>query len=68
MYLYETMSPEPAAFLKELREAAWRHPGEHFEGPPASMDASKEVYGSVALPIYEMKGNEPGWADFVTAW
>ena len=42
--------------------------------PRPQWDASKEVYGSVALPIYEMgewiflKGNEPGWADFVTAW
>ena len=36
-------------------------------------DACKEVYGSVALPIYEkaegvfLKGNEPGWPDFVMA-
>ena len=28
---------EDRRFLKELREAAWRHHGEHFEGPPASM-------------------------------
>ena len=41
--------------------------------PRPQWDASKEVYGSVALPIYEkaegafLKGNEPGWADFVMA-
>ena len=44
------------------------------KGPQPQWDAYKEVYGSVVLPIYEkaggggfLKGNEPGWADFVMA-
>ena len=73
-YLYETVSPESAAFIKELRETTL---GDTFvnmaKNPQPQWDAYKEVYGSIVLPIYEkaegvfLKGNEPGWADFVTA-
>ena len=71
LYLYETTSPESAAFLGELREAAFGDTLVNIAKDP--QDAYKEVYGSVMLPIYEkaegvfLKGNEPGWADFVMA-
>ena len=74
LYLYETTSPESAAFLKELREAAFKDTLVNMaKDPQPQWDAYKEVFGSVALPIYEkaegvfLKGNEPGWADFLTA-
>ena len=73
-YLYETVSPESAVFIKELREAAF---GDTFlnmaKDPQPQWEAYKEAYGSVALPIYKkaegvfLKGSEPSWADFVTA-
>ena len=74
LYLYETVSPESATFLKELREAAFENTLVNIaKDPQPQWDAYKEVYGSVVLSIYEkaegdfLKGNEPGWADFVTA-
>ena len=74
LYLYETISPEPAAFIKEMREAAFGDTLVNLAKDPQSLwDAYKDAFTSVALPIYEkaegvfLKGNEPGWGDFVTA-
>ena len=73
-YLYNTISPESAAFIKELREAVFGDTLVNMAKDSKSQwDAYKKAYGSVALPIYEkakgmfLKGKEPGWADFVTA-
>jgi glutathione S-transferase len=73
-YMYETISPESAAFIKELREAAFGDTLVNIAKNPLShWDAYKDAFGSVALPIYEkaegifLKGNEPAWADFVTS-
>ena len=73
-YLYETIPPESAAFLKESREASFGDTLENVaKNPQSHWDAYKDAFGSVALPIYEkaegifLKGNEPGWGDFVTA-
>ena len=73
-YLYETISPESAPSFKESRETVFRDTLVNVaKNPRSQWDAYKEAYGSVALPIYEkaegvfLKGNEPGWADFVTA-
>ena len=73
-HLYKTISPKSAAYIKELREAAYGDTFVNMEkDPQPQWDAYKEVYGSVALPTYKnaegifLKGNEPGWADFVTA-
>ena len=73
-YLYETISPEAAAFIKQLREEAF---GETLvniaKNPRSHWDAYRDAYGTVALPIYEkadgifLKGSEPGWADFVAS-
>ena len=72
--LYETISPEAAAFLKELREAALGDTLENLaKNPQSQWDGYKDFLTSVTLPIYEkaegtfLKGNEPGWADFVTS-
>ena len=74
LYLYETLSPESAAFIKELREAAFGDTLVNIaKNPQMHWDAYKDAFTTVALPIYEkaegvfLKGNEPGWADFVTA-
>ena len=73
-YMYETLSPESAAFIKELREEALGDTLVNIaKNPQSHWGAYKDAYSSVALPIYEkaegifLKGNEPGWADFVTA-
>jgi len=73
-YLYETVTPESAAFLKEMREAAFGDTLVNIaKNPQSHWDGYKDAFGSVALPIYEkaegifLKGNEPGWGDFVTA-
>ena len=73
-YLYETISPESAAFIKELREQAFGDTLVNIaKNPQSHWDAYKDAFTSVALPIYEkaegifLKGSEPGWADFVTA-
>jgi len=73
-YLYETISPESAAFIKDLREAALGDTLVNLaKNPQSHWDKFKDTYGSVVLPIYEnaegvfLKGSEPGWADFVTA-
>ena len=72
--LYETISPESAAFLKPLREAALGDTLVNLaRNPQSHWDAYKDTFGSLALPIYEnaegvfLKGSEPAWADFVTA-
>ena len=74
LYLYETISPESAAFIKELREAVFGDTLVNIaKNPQSHWDAYKDAFTAVALPIYEkaegvfLKGNEPGWADFVTA-
>ena len=74
LHLYETISPEAAAFLKELREAAAGDTLVNMaKNPQPQWDGYKDAFGSVALPIYEkaegvfLKGDKPGWADFVTA-
>ena len=74
LYLYEISSPESAAFLKESREAAFGDTLVNIaKNPQSQWDAYKDAFNSVALPIYEkaegifLKGDEPGWADFVTA-
>jgi glutathione S-transferase len=74
LYLYQTVSPKSAAFMKELREAAFGDTLENIaKNPQSHWDAYKDAFSAVALPIYEkaegvfLKGNEPGWADFVTA-
>jgi len=73
-YLCETISPESAAFVKELREAAFGDTLANIaKNPQSHWDAYKDAFGSVLLPIYEkadgifLKGSEPAWADFVTA-
>ena len=73
-YLYETISSESATFIKELREAAFGDTLENIaKNPQSHWDAYKDAFGNFLLPVYEkaegifLKGNEPGWADFVTA-
>ena len=73
-YLYETISPESAAFIKKSREATYGDTLANLaKNPQSHWDAYKDAFGSIALPIYEkaegifLKGSEPGWADFVTA-
>ena len=73
-YMYETISPESAAFIKELREAAYGDTLVNIaKNPQSHWDAYKDAYSSALLPVYEkaegvfLKGDEPGWADFVTA-
>ena len=73
-HLYETVSPESAAFLKALREEALGDTLVNLaKNPQPHWDAYKDAYGSFALPVYEnaegvfLKGSEPAWADFVTA-
>jgi len=73
-HMYETISPESAAFIKELREAVIGDTLENLaKNPQPQWDAFKDALGSVALPIYEkaegifLKGSEPAWADFVTS-
>ena len=74
LYLYETISPKSAIFLKELREAAFGDTLENLaKNPQLQWDAYKDAFTRAALPIYEkaegafLKGNEPGWSDFVTS-
>ena len=74
LYLYETIPPESAAFIKELREAVFGDTLLNLaKNPQSHWDAYKDAFTTFALPIYEkaegvfLKGNEPGWADFVTA-
>ena len=75
-YMYETLSPEAAAFIKESREEALGDTLVNIAKDPQShWDAYKDFYGTVVRPIYEkaegifLKGTEPAWADFVTsAW
>ena len=74
LFMFETISPESAAFIKELREAAFGDTLVNIaKNPQSHWDAYKDAFSSVALPIYEkaegvfLKGDEPGWADFVTA-
>lgn len=73
-YLSETVSPESATFIKELREAAFGDTLVNLaKNPQSHWDAYKDAFSSVLLPIYEkaegnfLKGSEPSWADFVTA-
>ena len=73
-YMYETISPESAAFIKELREQAFGDTLVNIaKNPQSHWDAYKDAFTNVALPVYEnaegifLKGSEPGWADFVTA-
>lgn len=73
-YLYETISPESAAFIKELREAKFGDTLANIaKNPQSHWDAYKDAHSSALLPVYEkaegifLKGNEPGWGDFVTA-
>ena len=73
-YLYETISLESAAFIKELREAAFGDTLVNIaKNPQSHWDAYEDAFNSVVLPVYEkaegifLKGNEPSWADFVTA-
>lgn len=74
LYLYETVSPASAVFLKEIREASFGDTLENLAKDPQShWDAYRDAFSSVALPIYQkaegdfLKGNEPGWGDFFTA-
>jgi len=73
-YLYETISPEAAAFIKQLREEAFGDTLVNIaKNPQSDWDAYRDAYGTVALPIYEkadgifLKGSEPGWTDFVAS-
>ena len=73
-YLYETISPESAAFIKELREAVFGDTLVNIaKNPQLHWDEYRDAFTNVALPIYEkaegifLKGNEPGWGDFLTA-
>ena len=73
-YLYETISPESADFIKKLREEAFGDTLENLaKNPQSQWDVYRDAYSTIALPIYEkaegifLKGCEPGWADFVTA-
>jgi glutathione S-transferase len=73
-YLYETISPKAAAFVKPLREAVLGDTLVNMaKNPQSHWDAYKDAYSTVVLPIYKeaegvfLKGSEPGWADFVTA-
>lgn len=73
-YIYGTISPKSAAFIKELREAAF---GDTLvkitKSPQLHWDGYKDAFGSVTLPIYQkakgifLKGNEPAWPDFITS-
>ena len=73
-YTYETISTAAAAFIKESREEALGDTLVNIaKNPQSHWDAYKDFYGTVVLPIYKeaegifLKGNEPAWADFVTA-
>ena len=72
--MYQTTSPEAAAFLREMREQVFGDTLENVtKNPQSHWDAYKDAFTSVALPIYEsaegvfLKGSKPAWADFVTA-
>ena len=72
--LYKTISPESAVFVKQLRESVFGDTLENIaKNPQSHWDGYREVFSTVALPIYEkaegifLKGSEPGWGDFVTA-
>jgi len=71
---YISESPEAAAYLKRSKEEAFGDTLENIGKKSQSyLDAYRDAYGTVVLPIYEkaegifLKGSEPGWADFVTA-
>ena len=73
-YMVETVSPEAAAFIKELREEVFGGTLVNLaKNPQSHWDAYRDAFGRVALPVYEnaegifLKGSEPGWGDFVTA-
>ena len=73
-YMYETISPESASFIKVLREQAFGDTLVNIaKNPQSHWDGYRDAYGAVALPIYEkadgifLKGSEPGWADFVAS-
>ena len=73
-YMYETISPKSAAFIKPLREEVFGDTLENMtKNPQSQWDGYRDAYSTVALPIYDkaegifLKGSEPGWADFVTA-
>ena len=73
-HLYEIISPEAAAHLKESGERVFGDTLENMgKNAQLYLDAYRDAYGTVVLPIYEkaegvvLKGSEPGWADFVTA-
>lgn len=73
-YLYETVSHDAGAFIKELREEAFGDTLVNLaKNPQSHWDAYRDAFSSVVLPIYKeaegifLKGSEPGWADFVTA-
>ncbi|KAF9783121.1 hypothetical protein BJ322DRAFT_1155953 [Thelephora terrestris] len=66
--------PHRLAFNKELREADLGDTLVNIAKDPQShWDAYKDAFSSVALPVYGkaegifLRGNEPGWADFMTA-
>ena len=72
--IYETVSPEAAAYIKNSKEGAYGDTLENMGNNSQSyLDGYRDAYGTVVLPIYEkaegnfLKGSEPGWADFVTA-
>jgi len=70
MHIYQTVSVESATWIRESRDPA---PGDPTKDPQLQWDEFKDALGSVALPAYEkaegifLRGNEPAWADFVTA-
>ena len=73
-YMYETISPESASFIKVLREQAFGDTLVNIaKNPQLHWDAYKDAFSNVALPVYEnaegnfLKGAEPGWGDFMTA-
>ena len=72
--VYETISPEAAAYFKESKEEAFGQTLENMaKNSQSYLDEYRDAYGTVALPIYQkaegifLKGSEPGWADFLTA-
>ena len=51
-YLYENISPESAAFIKELREAAFGDTLVNLaKNPQSHWDAYKDAFTTFALPV-----------------